>query len=322
MARRPHLRVTPIRRPPVLRERYDHDRASSAERLRTALTVVSPLAAGTVLLFYFGWVRTKYEAAALGYDSKILEFTTPDYVLRSVNVLSLPLVALLVLMLAVLILHRWLIARLGETTRMTLADVLIRSWLFWLVVCVYLVVFAPGTATLALPPVLTCAVAMALYGDHLRATARPADRWSLPIRVVVVALLSIAVIADTERLARVMGEGFAGSIAAEPSQLALVDVYSAKDLAITAPGVTATRLNGRDAAYRYRYSGLRLLQRSGDKYLLINDGWTRETGRILLLRDSGDTRLELRPSARALTNAGRSGPQVVVGAGPLVGGGD
>jgi hypothetical protein len=149
----------PIRRPPVHRERDDHDGTGAAERLRTALGVVSPLAAGTVLLFYFGWVRTKYEAAALGYDWKILEFTTSDYVLRSVNVLSLPLVALLVLMLAVLILHRRLIARLRESTRMTLADVLIRSWLFWLVVSVYLVVFARGAATLALPPLLTCAAA-------------------------------------------------------------------------------------------------------------------------------------------------------------------
>src|SRR3954447_20652268 len=98
----------------------EHNGAGVSERVKTVLSVVSPLAAGTVLLFYFGWVRTKYEAAALGYDWKILEFTTSDYVLRSVNVLSLPLVALLVLMLAVLILHRRLIARLRESTRMTL----------------------------------------------------------------------------------------------------------------------------------------------------------------------------------------------------------
>lgn len=296
MARRQPPRGALIRRPPVPRDKVDHHRVGAAERVQTALSVVSPLAAGTVLLFYFGWVRTKYEAAALGYDSKVLEFTTADYVLRSVNVLSLPVVALLVAMLAMLILHHRLVTRLSGTARLALAHVLLRSWLFWLVVSVYLLVFARGTATLALPPVLTCAVAMVLYGDHLRATVRPADRWSLPIRVVVIVLLSIAVIADTERLARVMGEGFAGSIAAEPSQLALVDVYSAKDLAIAAPGVTATRLSGRDAAYRYHYAGLRLLQRSGDKYLLINDGWTPQTGRIVLLRDSGDIRLELRPS--------------------------
>lgn len=219
------------------------------------------------------------------------------------NVLSLPVVILLVVMLAILILNHRLVARLGGTTRMALAYLLLRSWLFWLVLSVYLLVFARGAATMALPLVLTCAASMALYGDRLRARVRPADGWTLSIRVVVIVLLSIAVIADTERLARVMGEGFAGSIAAEPSRLGLVDVYSAKDLAIAAPGVTATRLNGRDAAYRYHYAGLRLLQRSGDKYLLINDSWTPETGRIVLLRDSGDIRLELRQSARALTTA-------------------
>ncbi|MBU2667109.1 hypothetical protein KOI35_26735 [Actinoplanes bogorensis] len=296
MPPRPRPRAEPIRRRPARPAGNDHDETGTTERLRTILSVVSPLAAGTVLLFYFGWVRTKYEAAALGYDSKILEFTTADYVLRSVNVLSLPLVALLVLMFVVLVAHRRWIVPLDDTVRGKLSFGFLRSWLFWLVLSVYLLNFTREAATLLLPPVLTSAVAMALYGDHLRATVRPADRWSLPIRIVLIALLSIGVIADTERLARVMGEGFAGSIVAEPSQLAFIDVYSAKDLAITAPGVTTTRLGGPDAAYRYRYDGLRLLQRSGDKYLLINDGWARDTGRVLVLRDSADIRLELRPS--------------------------
>src|SRR5919107_503424 len=92
--RRPAAGSVAARPRPVHRKDAEPDGAATSDRLRTALSVVSPLAAGTVLLFYFGWVRTKYEAAALGYDSKILEFTTADYVLRSVNVLSLPVVAL------------------------------------------------------------------------------------------------------------------------------------------------------------------------------------------------------------------------------------
>jgi hypothetical protein len=272
----------------------DRDGAGLSERFKTVLSVASPLAVGTVLLFYFGWVRTKTEAAALGYDSKILEFTTADYVVRSINVLSLPVVAVLVLALIVLRAHRWLTIRLGPAGRLRLAHVLLRSWLFWLVVGVFLVLFLPSVATPALPPVLTCAVASGLYGDHLRATVEPDRRWSLAVRIVVIALLVIAVIADTERLARAMGEGLATSVVADPGQLAAVELYSAKDLALAVPNVTATRVGQPDAAYRFHYSGLRLLQRSGDKYLLINDGWTRETGRVLLLRDSADIRLEFR----------------------------
>ncbi|GAA3918287.1 hypothetical protein [Actinoplanes auranticolor] len=275
-------------------EQDDQDRVVLSERFKTVLGVVSPLAVGTVLLFYFGWVRTKTEAAALGYDSKILEFTTTDYVLRSINVLSVPVVAVLLLALVVLRVHEWLTGRLGASGRLRLARVLLRSWLFWLVAWVFLAQFVRSVATPALPLMLTGAVGLALYGDHLRATVEPDRRWSLSIRVVLGTLLVIAVIADTERLARAMGEGLATSVQADPGQLAAVEIYSAKDLALVVPNVTVTSVGGTDAAYRFRYAGLRLLQRSEDKFLLINEGWTRETGRVLLLRDSGDIRLEFR----------------------------
>lgn len=298
MVRNPGTRTLARRSSPrvhrVALPRGDRDGAGVSERFKTVLGVVSPLAVGTGLLFYFGWVRTKTEAAALGYDSKILEFTTADYVLRSINVLSVPVVAVLLLVVVVLRAHHWLTHRLGAAGRLRLANVLLRSWLFWLVVCVFLVQVAPSVATAALPPILTCAVGSAVYGDHLRATVEPGRRWSFPLRVVTGALLVIAVIADTERLARAMGEGLASSVAADPGQLAAVEVYSAKDLALSVPNVIARRSGGADTAYRFHYSGLRLLQRSGDKYLLINDGWTIETGRVLLLRDSGDIRLEFR----------------------------
>lgn len=296
MARKPPARTLTGR--PVHRlhrvslPRPDHASAGLSERFKTVLSVVSPLAVGTVLLFYFGWVRTKTEAAGLGYDSKILELTTADYVLRSINVLSVPVVAFLLLVLVMLRTHQWLTTRLSATGRLRLAHMLLRSWLFWLVVCVFLILFAPSVATSALPPILTCAVGSVLYGDRLRATVEPSRRWSVAIRVVIGALLVIAVIADTERLARAMGDGFAQSVAAEPGQLAAVELYSTKDLALAVPNVTTTTAGNTGAAYRFHYSGLRLLQRSGDKYLLINDGWTRQTGRVVLLRDSDEIRLE------------------------------
>jgi hypothetical protein len=267
----------------------EHNGAGVSERVKTVLSVVSPLALGTMLLFYFGWVRTKTEAAALGYDSKILEFGTADYVLRSINVLSLPLVAALVLVLVLLRGHHWLTTRLTRPARARLARGLTRTWLLCLLIWAVLVAFAPPAVAPALPPLLTCAVGCALYGDHLRG-----GTWTLPFRAVVIALLIIAVIADTERLARAMGEGFAAGVAAEPQQLAVVDVYSAKDLAITVPNVTVTRLGGPGPAYQFHYSGLRLLQRSGDKYLLINDGWNPATGRVLMLHNTDDIRLEFR----------------------------
>ena len=43
-------------------------------------------------------------------------------------------------------------------------------------------------------------------------------------------------------------------------------VYSPKGLEIHVQGVVETELGNPEPAYRYRYDGLRLVQRSGDRY--------------------------------------------------------
>ena len=45
-------------------------------------------------------------------------------------------------------------------------------------------------------------------------------------------------------------------------------------------------------AYRYRYSGLRLLIRSGGKYFLLPGNWTRDAGTVIVLGDRPDYRFE------------------------------
>lgn len=270
------------------------ERAGGMARFGTFIRVVSPLTVATVLLFYFGWVRTRVEAAALGYDSKILDFSTADYVLRSVNVLSIPLVAVLILSLALYRLHQWLAASLAAGARARLATILLRSWLLWLVACVFLLLFVPPMVPFAIPGALTLGLLLAVYGDNLRRGAGARGEWTRITTAIVLVLLAFTVIWDTERLARAMGEGYAASIAADPGQLAAVVIYSPKGLELSLPHVTETRIGGPESAYRFRYVGLRLLQRSGDKYILINDGWNRADGRVVVIRDSDDIRLEFR----------------------------
>ena len=69
-------------------------------------------------------------------------------------------------------------------------------------------------------------------------------------------------------------------------------VYSPKQLLIDAPAVKEERLGGPDAAYRYRYTGLRLLEHTGGRYFLISDGWTEQYGVVVMLADSDPVRLE------------------------------
>jgi hypothetical protein len=99
-----------------------------------------------------------------------------------------------------------------------------------------------------------------------------------------------AVLWDVEGLANVVGEGNAEQIAANP-RLVAVTVYSPKSLEIHVPGVVETKVGNRESTYRYRYDGLRLVQRLGDRYLLMSE-WDAQTRRIIVLRDTDDIRME------------------------------
>ncbi len=75
------------------------------------MATIGPIAAGTALLFYFGWVRTSVQASELGYDTSIVGFTTQDYILRSINVLAVPVTTLVMLGLLLYLVHRRLLGR-------------------------------------------------------------------------------------------------------------------------------------------------------------------------------------------------------------------
>ncbi|MET0168566.1 MAG: hypothetical protein ABW318_26675, partial [Vicinamibacterales bacterium] len=64
------------------------------------MSIGSPLALITALMFYFGWVRTQVQARELGYDVAVLQLSTPEYLLKSVNVFFPVAAATLLLMIA------------------------------------------------------------------------------------------------------------------------------------------------------------------------------------------------------------------------------
>jgi hypothetical protein len=85
---------------------------------------------------------------------------------------------------------------------------------------------------------------------------------------------------------------YAAQIIANPRQLLAVTIYSSKSLDIYVPGVIETELANADSAYRYRYECLRLVQRSGDRYLLMSEQANAQTSRIIVLRETDTIRME------------------------------
>jgi hypothetical protein len=269
----------------------------STAALTTIATVVSPIAVLTALLVYFGWVRTNVQAQALGYDVSLIDMSIQDYILKSVNVLYVPIVLLLFCALGLTSLHRrWIVAGLahdpGRARVRRLARLLAYSWILWLVVCVLLAVLGAPFAGFAIPVPLTLTLLCVLYGRALDARLGIGEPVSTSVRMLIVALLACTVFWTTERLAREMGEAYAADIAADPTELVAVTVFSPEDLVICVPGVRTETIDRDDSAYRYRYKGLRLLHRSGARYLLIAPGSPSGQHRVIVIRETDTLRLE------------------------------
>ena len=81
-------------------------------------------------------------------------------------------------------------------------------------------------------------------------------------------------------------------IAEELSSAPDVVLYSEKSLSLQVPGVRELRCQNTDAAFRFRYEGLKFILRSGDQYLFLPSGWQRADGEALLIPRNEAVRLE------------------------------
>jgi hypothetical protein len=265
--------------------------------MKVVTSIGSPIALATSLLFYFGWVRSEEQARAFGADASVFAMSTQDYVLRSVNVLFFPVILLLLVALLALRLDRGLRSGTPPPWIGVAATVLLFSWVLFLPLGLVLVAVAGRFGDVTLP--FWCALALLgpVYGALLRRTEN--DDRPRPSRVAVgllAALVTVLLFWQTERLASLGGEALAQDIKDDlGGTLTRVELFSAKDLHLAGPGLQETRLGGDESAYLYRYSGLYLLQRSGDKYFLLTEGWDRDEGRLVVLPDSSAIRVEFGP---------------------------
>jgi hypothetical protein len=275
--------------------------------LRLITSVGSPIALVTALLLYFGWVRSQAQARGLGADVSVFAMTSQEYVLRSVEVMF-ALLPLLVLALGLLRLHARLVAGWLSERRLHRLVVGLRwSWMVFLAAAaVSLLAWGSrqgDAGHTVLPLWLLLAVAVPGYGAVLRRRSagpsvgpRRGERAVPPSRVaagLVVALLVGLLFWQVERVASVIGTALADDIKRDVTELPAVEVFSTTDLRLTGPQVTRADVPpGEEAAYAFSYTGLHLVQRSGGKYFLVTDGWDRGEGRLIVLPDTPDIRLE------------------------------
>lgn len=279
--------------------------------LRALAVVGPPITIATALLFYFGWALTAEQSRAMGVDESIFAMSTRDYVLRSLSALFVPLMVGSAVLLLWVVLHGLMLDLVASPRRRgsVRRGAQLLAWSAWAFVpCagLLLALAVPRWRELIVPLSLAIGFLLAEYGVRLRGMAdeaagrhgigRPA--WVRNFRGLLVGVLvTAALFWEVANFAEVVGRGKAERVLASSNSYSLVVVYSQNDLKLDVPGVAVETLSGEASDFRFRYSGLHLLQRTGGRYFLVPQDWSPTLSPLIVLRDEGSIRLEFTGSS-------------------------
>jgi hypothetical protein len=294
-------------------------------RLKQLTSVVAPTTMITTLLFYFGYVGTRSRFEYFGVYLDMTDLSNQQLLLYGLEVIYVPAALGFAAVLAVIVIHagvRWLLdVRRSDTVALAigLGAVLLgilligRALVGILVSRVYDTEF-PGTTPLA----LAIGPAAAAYGIWIctrRARAR-VDETGERTRSAFVTWYDGAAMKGLRRSGQVCAAGlvvaglfwavheFAWAFGADrayddavklPEQPEVV-LDTGERLTDLPAKVTESSLSPtQEAAFRYRYRGLRLLVASGGRLFLVPQRWT-EQGRTLVVPYNGEVRIQLIPT--------------------------
>ncbi|MEV4369367.1 hypothetical protein AB0J71_20010 [Nonomuraea sp. NPDC049637] len=261
--------------------------------------VVTPTTFIAAIMVYFGAVRTNTMYARLGVDQSMLGLSLQDYALRSVTLAAEPLILVLVAALVAPPAHAWL-------TRSAERHPAFAKWAVRVMAVLGAAGAALGIGSLAgwrlmppyaslgewrsLPPYagvagwrplpayamplcLGLGVFLLVYCSSLRRRLdprhAPAATDQLVRRTLCMALLLFLLLWAITLFAQSRGEREANRTLAGMRRLPSTVVYAARRLNLEGPGITETALPDPAAMYRFRYTGLRLLINSNQRYFLL-----------------------------------------------------
>jgi hypothetical protein len=288
------------------------------QALKVVGAVVAPTSLLTALMYYFGrqWATGFFRY--LGVHFTVLDLTVQDYLIRSVDGLILPMIIVAGATLVALWVHRLLLETLPDRLRRTVLRVLMPSSVIAGSVLVSLALTNLQTPVLLAPyPELrglsfSVGVLLLAYAARLLRLLTAQRRAEQPPRsspgavlvtewVALFVLVSVGLFWAVGDYANLVGMARAQQLEFELQQPASADVvaYSEKRLNLQAPGIREAPCPYPDAAYRFRYEGLRLVLQSGNQYLLLPAGWTHANGTAILLPRNESVRLEFTPAGQA-----------------------
>jgi hypothetical protein len=275
-------------------------------------TIVAPTTLLTSLLFYFGWSHAFWFFDYFGVNSTLLGLTTRDYVQRSLDGLFVPMTVVACAGLLVLWGHGMLRAHLatGSGARvlgmlipaMAVVGLVLAAGGLWSVFATTLLsrhlVWAPLSLALG---VLLLAYAVHLWRLFTASSDSPGRASGPPWAAVaewaaVFALVGLSLFWAANDYSAAVGGSRARQVVAELPTYPRAVVYSERSLSLHAPGVRETRCQDPQAAYRFRYDGLKLVLQSGDQYLFLPERWSPGNGVAILMPRNDSLRLEFIPA--------------------------
>jgi hypothetical protein len=276
-------------------------------------TVVAPTTLLTSLLFYFGWSHAYWFFDYFGVNSTLLGLTTRDYVQRSLDGLFVPMTVVACAGLLVLWGHALLRIRLAAGSRPRVLRVLVPAMAVGGVVLATGGLWSVFASTLlsrhlvAAPLSLAFGVLLLVYAIHLWRWLTPAKeqagraigpQWvAVAEWAAVFVLVGLSLFWAANDYSAAVGRSRARQVVVELRTYPSAVVYSERSLSLHAPGVRETRCHDREAAYRFRYDGLKLVLQSGNQYLFLPQGWSPSNGVAILMPRSDSLRLEFIPAA-------------------------
>ncbi|MBB3606462.1 hypothetical protein FHT40_006153 [Mycolicibacterium sp. BK556] len=268
--------------------------------------IASQAALITALLYFFGRVHVSAVYGYFGIDANSLGFSTSDYVVGSLNATLPPVVLCALAILAVLALVKRLdrvvslIRQRGRIKRMTTIAIGVVIVMCAIVVLNGISRLPTAAYSRGYPlPIAVMGMAVAVgVGRRILApaggNAQPTDPlWSM--MVAAFALAGVLWVTDLYVGASGHREGEDKANTLRSSTSSDLVLYSANRLAIAGPGVQSDSIIGADNRYHVQYSGLRLLIRTAQEYVIVPAYWQKGRDHVIVLPVGDSIRFDLVP---------------------------
>jgi hypothetical protein len=278
----------------------DADTRTPGSAVAGILTLLGPGTVTVGILYYFGWARTHALFAYFGIDPNVLDLSTPEYVLRSADILWPALTAIVVvILLAASLRAEWI--RLARR-RIVVAGcaaagsaLLVLALLDLLLLHLRYPFLVPLEIIAAVVLLDFARTALRRMRSPLAASPHPpvhrrAETQVLLIFVLLNAFWAVSLFADQS------GQGRAEHLEATRfAEIPDVVLYSRDRLHVDAANVEETDLGKDYQPYRYRYSGLKLLVRTARASVLIPYSWSTGNAYAVVLRTDADVLITFAP---------------------------